>query len=263
MASKKPVAYVSKSDFEDFKNEIKDMIFSSFSSQQKELQNISSAQKEIQKSNVAIEHSIAHLSLQHEEFKNKISFLEGQIKEDRKRMIILEDRMEEMQRSSRKNNFELRNAPKQDNETKESLIEMILSLSKTVGCCFSKNDIKDIYRVKAKSDKNKNTPIIVETTSCLLKTDLLTLCKSYNIRNKTKLRATHLGLRREEDTGIFVAEQLTTKGSRLHFLARDLIKSKQYKFCWTSFGKVYVRKNENSPVILINSELQILELMQK
>ncbi|KAJ0169206.1 hypothetical protein K1T71_015301 [Dendrolimus kikuchii] len=260
---KKPIVHVSKTDFDVFKNEMKEMMSSMFLSQQKELRNISSTQKEIQKTNIVIENSIANLSLQQDEFKKKINILEGQIKEDRKKMFILEERMEEIQRSSRKSNFEIRNVPKQNIETKENLIEMTITLSKTVGGSLSKNDIKDIYRVKAKSDKSKNTPIIVETSTCTSKMDLLKLCKTFNIRNKSKLRAIHLGLRRDEDTPIFVAEQLTIKGSRLHFLARDLAKSKQYKFCWTSFGKVYVRKDENSPIILLNTEAQIQELMQK
>ncbi|CAH2093521.1 unnamed protein product [Euphydryas editha] len=56
---------------------------------------------------------------------------------------------------------------------------------------------------------------------------------------------------------------LTAKGARLYFLARDLAKSQNYKFCWTSYGRIYVRKNENSPVIVIKNENHVNSLMQK
>ncbi|KAL4710608.1 hypothetical protein ACJJTC_003244 [Scirpophaga incertulas] len=81
---------------------------------------------------------------------------------------------------------------------------------------------------------------------------------------KTKLRAKHLGWRKQEETPIFVSEHLTGKAARLYFLARDLAKNKLYKFCWTSLGRVYVRKNEekDSPYIQITSEHQIQDLLK-
>lgn len=138
---------------------------------------------------------------------------------------------------------------------------MVVKLSETVNCKINRSDIKDIYRVRGRQADQKNTPTVVETNSVLLKTDLLKMAKSYSIRNKTKLYAKHLGLKTKEDSPIFLSENLTPKAARLHFLARDLAKSKGYKFVWTSFGKVYVRKTEQSPVVMIKSEQQIHKLL--
>lgn len=189
--------------------------------------------------------------------------LEDHIKEDRKYISLLEDRVEELQRVGRKTNFEIRNVPRVNTEKKENLMDMVVGLSKTIGCAMEKSEIRDIYRVRAKKEGGTATPIVVETSSTLLKTELLQRCKAFNIKNKEKLRGKHLGLRIGEETPIFVAEQLTAKCSRLHFLARDLAKNKSYKFCWTSFGKVFIRKDENSPIITIHSELQVQELNLK
>ncbi|KAJ2937573.1 hypothetical protein O0L34_g12971 [Tuta absoluta] len=38
---------------------------------------------------------------------------------------------------------------------------------------------------------------------------------------------------------------------------------KNYLFCWTTHGKVFVRKNADSPVILIRSPEQIQQLLQE
>lgn len=242
-------------EWQDVKAEIKSMILTQEKEFRKRLDNI-------QHSNNNIQASIELLLSQNEEYKKKINLLENQQKEDKKYINVLEEKIEEMQMSSRKSNFEIKNVPKKQNETKEDLMDMVTHLSSTIGSNLKKTDIKDIYRAKSKKDGVHNTPIIVESSSTLLKTEIVKLSKSYNIKHKNKLRALHLGLKTSEDTPIFVSEHLTAKASRLHFLARDLSKSKKYKFCWTAYGKVYVRKEENSPIILIRSEAQVHNLMQ-
>ncbi|XP_046976332.1 uncharacterized protein LOC124542424 [Vanessa cardui] len=249
-------------EFNDFKEEIKLMISSLISKQTSELQKIVKTQKDIQQINVNIENSIAFLTSQNEEFKKKINQLDGKIKEDRQYITVLEDRIEDLQRSNRKNNFEIKNVPSKPNETKEQLVDMVICLSQNIGYKIEKSNITDIYRVRGKGEKVKSTPIVVETSSTLLKTGFLKMCKSFNIKNKTKLRAKHLGFCKDEETPIYVSEQLTAKGSRLYFLARDLAKSKTYRFCWTAYGKIYVRKDENSPIIHITSVAQVQHLLQ-
>lgn len=231
-------------------------------SQNLEFQKNANTLKEIQKTNDNIENSITFLAAQNKEFQEKIEKLEGQIKEDRKYISVLEDKIEDMQKDRRKANLEIKNVPRKTSEAKDDLIDMVISLSNTVGCQMVKSDIRDIYRIRGKKDDIQNTPIIVETTSTLLKTDVLKMCKAFNNKHKSKLCAKHLDFRRFEDTPIFVSEQLTAKASRLYFLARDLVKSQSYKFCWTAYGKVYVRKEENSRIILrvnLKFNISILE----
>lgn len=254
---------VSFMDFNNFKEEIKDMISSLLSAHKSELQTITSNLKEIQQTNNKIENSITFLSNQNDELFKKINLLEIQTRKDREYITTLEDKIEDMQRSSRKTCFEIKNVPKKSNETKDELVNMILNLSRNVNCKIEKSDIKDIFRVQGRKEGKKDTPIIIEIGSTIQRNDILRSCKIFNIKNKDKLRAIHLGFTKEESTPIFVSEQLTAKGARLFYLARDLSKSKNYKFCWTSFGKIYIRENESSPVILIRNEAQVHYLLQK
>jgi seryl-tRNA synthetase len=242
-------------ELKDFKADMKSMILT----QEKEFRKMLA---EIQHSNNNIQSSVELLISQNDEYKKKIISLENQHKEDKKYITVLEDKIEEMQVSSRKSNIEIKNVPKKYNETKEDLMEMVTSLSSTIGSSLKKTDIKDIYRVKTKRDGARSAPIGVETSSTILKSEILKLSKTFNIKHKNKLRALHLGFKTAEDTPIFVSEHLTSKGSRLHFLARDLSKSKNYKFCWTAYGKVHVRKDESTPIITIRSEAQVQNLMQ-
>lgn len=244
------------SDLCTFKEEMRTMLLN----QDRDLRKIL---MDIQQSNHSIQSSVTLLAAQNEEFKKKIEKLEIKIQEDQKYITTLEDKIEDLQMGTRKASFEMKNVPKKTSETKEDLIEMVVSLSKNVGGSITQSDIRDIYRVRGKKEGPQNTPIVVETSSTLLKTDILKLSKSFNVRHKTKLRALHLGFRTLEDTPIYVSEQLTARGSRLHFLARDLAKSKHYKFCWTAYGKVYVRKEENSSIIAIKTEAQVQQLLRE
>lgn len=234
------------------------------SKQEKEFKDLfSPTLKEIKGTNVNIENSITQLMTQNDELTKKIEQIEILRRKDREYITLLEDRLEDAQRSSRKTNIEFKNVPKTNTEGKEDLINMVLCLGKAINCEIAKQDIRDVYRVREKKEGQKNTPIVVELSSTLLKTEILKNTKSHNRRYNSKLCAKHLGLTKNEDTPVFLAEQLTVKGSRLFFLARDLVKTKGYKFCWTSYGRVYVRKSENSPIILIKSENQIICLAQE
>ena len=247
----------------DFKEEIKKMM--SFYSEKhgNEIQNINSTLKEIQQSNSNIQSSIAYLTAQNDDLTKKICKLENKALEDKKHIASLENKIEDLQMGGRKSNFVVKNVPRKSHETKEDLLDMIMCLSQNLSCSINKYDIKDIYRVRGKNPEQQNSPIIVETASTILKSEILRMGKVYNLKNHTKLCCKHLGFKSQEDTLIFLSEHLTPKGSRLHFLARDLTKSGAYKFCWTAYGKVYVKKDEQAKSIVISSEEQIHQLLGK
>lgn len=231
--------------------------------QDTEMSKINPTLIEIKKTTSSIESTVSFLASQNEEFKKKIELLEQQNKKDKEYILTLEQRIEDIQREERKTNVEIKNVPKLAEETSETLLGLVTSLAKTVGCKVDEGHIKDIYRIKGKKGTNANTPIVVEISSTILKTNLMNMCKAFNRKSKQKLCAKHLGLRSNEDTPIYVSEQLTTKGARLYFLARELAKSKTFKYCWTAYGRVYLRKHDASPIITVRSEAQINSLLQK
>lgn len=238
------------------------MIKSYLKVQQGDIKQITSNLNEIKHTNNNIECSITNLTTQNEEFRKKIELLELQGKKEREYITLLEDKLEELQRGNRKTCIELKNVPKSHNESSDDLVNMVLNLSKNIGLEMESRDIKDIYRLPTRKEGVTNTPIIVETSSTMLKTNLLKKAKSYNIKNKTKLQAKQLGLTNNTEAPVFISEQLTPKGARLFFLARDLSNTKQYKYCWTSYGRVLVKKDDNSSAIVIKSEAQVHHLLQ-
>lgn len=247
--------------FIDFKEEMRKLMAYFTASQKSELSALNSTLLEIKQSNSNIESSIQFLTEQNNELKTRINELEEHAKDDRQYILFLENKLENMELGCRKSNFELKNVPRMEKEGKDELINMITHLSKNISCDFSRSDIKDIYRLRGKNSEGKNSPIIVETNSALIKSDFLRKAKHFNSTMNTKLTAKHLGFKTREDTPIYISEHLTAKAARLHFLARDLKVSKGYSFCWTNYGRVYVRKTDKSPIILIRSEEQLHQLM--
>lgn len=217
--------------------------------------------KGIQEANSNIETTITFLAEQNAELKKDVERLQGEIKKKDKYVAILEDRLEDTLRTSRKTTVEIKNVTCDTNESKDCLVGMIENLSKTINVTVNRGDIRDIYKSKSTTEKKS---VIVELSSTLLKEDILKGAKSFNKRNHSdKLCAKHLGNKRNPDSPIFIAEYLTPKASRLFFLARDLKRSRNYKYCWTSYGRVYVRKDDNSPIILITNEAILQTLMNK
>lgn len=212
----------------------------------------------IQQSNTNIEVSIKFLAEENSELKNRILQLESDLKSKSEQMVLLEERLEEISRLKNNKIIEIKNVPLDENTSQETLIGMVNTLSNNLKISLSNADVCNIYSVKAKMNKKS---VIVEFNSTITKDKILKTAKAHNLQNKTnKLTAGHLGLIRNSETPIYIVERLTPKASRLYFLARDLKNSKGYKYCWTSYGRVFVRLTDNAPVIPITNELQVQRL---
>ena len=59
------------------------------------------------------------------------------------------------------------------------------------------------------------------------------------------------------DKKIFINESLTPKNKELFKECLKFKKDKSYKFLWTNAGKIFLRRNVDSPVIPINSSADI------
>ncbi|KAJ8721332.1 hypothetical protein PYW07_002107 [Mythimna separata] len=246
-----------------FRDEIKDLINSVVTAQSQVLASITSKLQEITESNAKIDAAVSLLTAQNEEYRGKITLLENQAQKDREYICILEEKVEDLQRNSRKACVEIKNVPIKAQEKREDLIHMVVNLSKTIHLGMNGYDINDIFRLKSRGDREKKPTIIMELRSPILRSDFLKKVKDFNLANKTRLQAKHLGFTSNEDTPIFISEQLTAKGARLFFLARDLKRAQKVKYCWTSMGKVLVKKDDNAKSIHIQHEAQVQQLMQE
>ncbi|CAH2091936.1 unnamed protein product [Euphydryas editha] len=223
-------------------------IFTSFSQDQGKLFNeLNKTIMDIKEQNEELKKSVDMMS--------RISALELERKEDKKIISQLEEKIEKMEQKSRCAGIEIRNIPKTNEETKSNLCSIIKNVGKVLNLDLIDSDIKDIYRI---SSKDLTNPIVVEFSTVIMKEKMIKGVKLFN-KSKMKgdkLNTTHLKYATATKP-VYVSETLTQKTQKLFYLARNFAKNYNYNFCWTSRGAVYLRKNENSSQVRINSQSDI------
>lgn len=255
----------SEERFCSFKDEIKVML-----SEWKETQNtllnklvaevaeIKQQNAEIKHTNEEIEKSLQFINEKYEDMKKKVEDLEGERKEHLLKIASLESEIGEVQRNLKSATIELRNVPKTtDTETKTDLCNIIEKTCQVIDVNIQATNIRDVFRVTSKAGKST---IVAELTTVIMKNHIIQGAKAFNEKHPDqRLNSGHIGFK-GVITPIYISEALTSKGRRLFFLARDLAKSKEYKFCWTNSGKIFIRKAIDAPRIEIKDELQIATL---
>lgn len=244
-----------------FKEEIKEMIECMSEKQTTRLDKLEKSILGIKKQNDLIHNSNSDLkksmdlvSDQMREIQNKITNLEGERKAMTKQIDIMDMKIENLERINKKTRIEIRNVPKRQKEGKRDLYNLIERLHSSIDT-QDKTDayqLRDVYRLPSKPNATAST-VVAEFSNTLAKDNFLGKVKRY-MRNKfEQLSSKHLGIN-ETQTFIYVSEHLSMKATRLFFLARDFAKTEGFNFCWTSSGRVFLRKKENAPHILVMNE---------
>lgn len=154
--------------------------------------------------------------------------------------------------------MEIRNIPKLKTESKDDLCNAVKKIGTSLNLQIQSADIKDVYRPFAKPGVAVK-PIVVDFTSVLTKDNFLKNMKKLTLQEKSdKLNSGLFG--EYPQNPIYISECLTPKGRRLFFLARDFANSYHYAYCWTSYGKIYLRQKEGMPHIRIEEEADLARL---
>lgn len=214
---------------------------------------------DIKKTYSEIEKSLEFINKNYEVINEKIMHFEQQRQEVCVQIKKLEDKLDDIQRRARTYCVEIRNLPYAKKENKEDLCLRLKKIHNVLNIDFDTNVVRDIYRKPGKPDKIR--PVVVEFNSILCKNKLLGATRKYNASNRNNKLSTHLiGCEGPTPQNIYISEYLTDNTNRLYFLARDYAKSNKYMFCWTSNGRVYLRKAEGTPHILIKNDLDMEKL---
>ncbi|CAH2242788.1 jg24152 [Pararge aegeria aegeria] len=252
--------------FSLFQTEMREMLGSFMDKQNSRLDSLEKHITEIKRQNECIkstnkeiEKSLGYISDQVSDLQTKIKFLE----EDREKLMescnFLQNKIEIIERNAIKSQIEVRCVPKRITETKRDLFSLIQKLSSHLNVELNVCDLRDVQRIPNKRDQ-LNSTLIVEFSNTIIKSEFLSAIKNYR-KNKMgpALNTIHLGLL-GYNKPIYVSDSLTSKTRKLFYLSREAAKSKGYEFCWTANDKVYMRKKEGQPYILIQSEEQLAKL---
>lgn len=216
----------------------------------------------VQDSNKNVEKAVELFADQLAAIQNKMGSLESDRKELSTRIASLDEKCDILEHSLRKPCIEIRNVPKRPKERKEDLYNSLFGLIKSLNTSLELADVRDVYRIPVRTSKDCST-IIVELCNTLAKGKILHAAKRHNSVNRdNQINSSHLGIDGLRTT-IYLSEYLSYKNKKLHYLARELAKSEHYAYCWTSSGRVYLRKRDGDPYILVRSEEQLKELATK
>ncbi|KAL4718642.1 hypothetical protein ACJJTC_003732 [Scirpophaga incertulas] len=154
-----------------------------------------------------------------------------------------------LDKSSRNCNIEIQSVPE---KRSENLLQALKKLCEVINCTISESDIKSIRRVaklNPSSDRPRN--IIVSLHSELHRDTIISAVRRFNRTNKScPLNSSHLGFLGEK-CNIYVSEHLSADCKAVHAAARHWAKTNQYKFVWVKYGRVYIRRDEESTAILV------------
>lgn len=216
----------------------------------------------IQKSNSEIEKSIMFITEQYEDIKSQNKILQEHLKRNRVYTESLEKKIQDIQHKSRSSSIEIRNVPNCEKETSSDLISIVTSVGNAVHFPVSSTDIRDIYR---RSGKPGTTgPIIAEFSTVQRKIDLLSSVRTFNSKQQkdSKLNTGHIGVQGKNQP-IYVDEHLLGSVRALFYQARVFARQNNYKFCWTSNGNIFIRKQPGDKQILVSTEATLRDIQEK
>ncbi|KAL4718739.1 hypothetical protein ACJJTC_002006 [Scirpophaga incertulas] len=218
----------------------------------------------IQATNTEMEKSLNFMSQQYEDLQEKLLRMEQERREDLNYIASLENKVDNLQKKLKFTVIEFRNLPCEvesvRNETQQDLCKLIQKTCKVIQADIDQCEIKDIFRVKMKTGADT---VVADLTSVLAKNRILDAVRHHNKTNPThKLSTQAIGLPGPARP-IYISESLTNKDRKLYGQARAKAKELDYKFCWISNGRVYLRKSQGGPRLEIKNETDFTSLMKE
>lgn len=187
-----------------------------------------------------------------------IKNLEAQNAKLQNEMYKLNSRLSDFEKISRSNNIELQAVPESRNE---NVISLFKKLCDTINVSIEDSNIHACRRV-AKMDAKSNRPrnILISLSSPRLRDSVLSSISRYNKAHpKDPLSSIHLGIA-GETRRIYASEHLSPECKLLYAQTRKAAKEKNYKYVWVRYGRIYVRRNDESGYILIRDAFSLEKL---
>lgn len=181
----------------------------------------------------------------------RISKLESENSALRNKSCETEFKIAQMEQQARDCNLEIQCVPEHRSENLQALI---LQLAKVMNFDLGSSDIVNFHRVaKMNSESKRPRNIVVKLSSPIKRDNFLAAVKIYNKNHgNDKLNTSHLGLAGNKQQ-IYISEHLSPNNKRLHAATRLAAQEKKYKYVWVRGGRIFVRRNDESPSVLIKS----------
>ena len=195
-----------------------------------------------------MEETLVVLQEENKALKEEHASLKAQVLSSANDLKSVQKSLNDLEQYTRRNSVEIRGIPLPKESQEEDTNEIVLQLSQKMGIPLERKDISVSHRIRSRS--SVDPAIIVKFVRRKVRERL------YRARKRLKsITTADFGFSVEKK--IFINESLTPKNKELFKDCLRFKKDKSYKFLWTNAGKIFLRRNADSPVILINSSVDI------
>lgn len=182
------------------------------------------------------------------EYLEIIDSLTNENKKLKEKVQLLEIKVEDMEQYSRRNCIEIQGVPTSD----DKVLDSVKNVGQALGIEIT-DSMVDACHLLGKRPNAVGPPGII--VKFVRRIDAETLLSK---RRGKKLSTRHLGL--PTDSPVYINESLTPERRRLYALARKVRSDKNYKWLWVKGGKIFLRKSDGEPVILIKCQADLDKL---
>lgn len=155
---------------------------------------------------------------------------------------LIKQQLNKKEQNELKNNLIIQGVPYKDNE---NLGDLITKIGQNLEVPLGRN--YTAFRMGKDSSKNSAIKVIFEeekTKAMLMKS-----------KKRFQLNSSHLGF--ATNCKVFLNHDLTKANVRLYKAARQFKNEEGFKYIWMNNGNVLLRKDDNSKVMVVNSEEQL------
>ena len=195
---------------------------------------------------------VAIVKKENEELAQKNKVLENKVYDLEQQVRNHEFDHDALEQYTRKFNVEVHGIPECEGE---NLADIIIKIGQKISVDITSQDIDIVHRLRRKTPTTK--PIIVRFTSYRKKREFYQA--RFNLKT-TKISEIIASVQHEVEARIYINENLTQRRQELLAKARKMRKAKKLVRVWTSDGKLFVRKTEESRPVRISEDWDLENL---
>lgn len=171
----------------------------------------------------------------------------------RKNNELLTKKVVDLEQAFRENTIEIYGVPYKSNE---NIPEVMNTISQVIDFAFKPEMIDNCYRIKTNAAGPAQSGSIVVRFLRKLDKERFIMKR----KQKRNVNSRDLGFMEGEASPIYINESLTQEKRKLLNAARVAKREKQYTFIWVNNGRVFLRKNQGDPAVVVNSLEDIAKL---
>ena len=189
---------------------------------------------------------INNLWKENKEMKRENEELLKKVKEGNRKVEVTQDKLDDLEQYGRKTMLEINGFPRMENEDPWKIV---LALAEKLEVALTEDNIEACHRISG----NEKAGLIVEFASRKKRDEMI-----YYRKKLANISIKDFGY--EGDNRIYVNESLTPKRKSL---IRELKAKKDeynFKYVWSKKGIIFIRRDENSRALRINSLIDLNKL---